>query len=78
MTHARHTARDRYARCSCDAGAYQFDQQQLGRKSVREHQRLGAAVAAAGEQFERAAVVGISLARAAARIATISLSGGTL
>jgi len=55
MTHARHTARDRYARCSCDAGAYQFDQQQLGRKSVREHQRLGAAVGRRGEQLKGAA-----------------------
>jgi len=48
-----------------EPGAHQLDQK-LGRKSVREHQRLGAAVRGGGEQFEGAATVGLgAVARAA-------------
>src|SRR5205807_8131321 len=41
--------------------------QQLGRKSVREHQRLGAAVGRGGEQLKGAATVGLGAAATAVR-----------
>jgi hypothetical protein len=41
---------------------------QLDREAVREHDRFGAAVAARGEQFERAAAVGLGVALAAYRL----------
>jgi len=41
-----------------EPGMHQIEQL-LGRKSVREHQRVSAAVGATGEQFERAAAVGL-------------------
>jgi hypothetical protein len=47
-----------------ESGAHQFDQQ-LGRKSVREHQRLGAAVGRGGEQLKGAATVGLGAAATA-------------
>jgi hypothetical protein len=47
-----------------EPGAYQLDQQ-LGRKSVREHQRLGAAVGRGGEQLKGAATVGLGAAATA-------------
>jgi hypothetical protein len=40
-----------------ESGAYEFDHL-LDREAVREHHRFGAAVAAGGEQFERAAAAG--------------------
>jgi hypothetical protein len=48
-------------------GAYQLDQQ-LGRKSVREHQRLGAAVGRGGEQLKGEATVGLGAAATAVRV----------
>jgi hypothetical protein len=44
-----------------EPGEHQLDQQ-LGRKSVREHERLGAAVGRGGEQFKGAATVGLGAA----------------
>src|SRR2546429_9936258 len=60
---ARDHALGRHAR---EPGADQLDQH-LDREAVREHDRLGAAIAAGCEQFERAAVGGgrVALARAA-------------
>jgi hypothetical protein len=45
---------------------------------MRQYDRLGAAVGGCGKQFERAAALGIALARAAARIAHHFSVRGTL
>jgi hypothetical protein len=53
--------------CGREPGEHQLDQQ-LGRKSVREHERLGAAVGRGGEQFKGAATVGLGAAATAVRV----------
>src|SRR5262245_53573696 len=50
-----------------EPGTDELDQH-LDRKSVREHQRLGAAVRGSGEQFEGAATVGLRAAMTAVRV----------
>src|SRR5262249_27019961 len=47
-------------------GAHQLEQQ-LGRKSIREHQRLAAAVRRGGEELKGAATVGLGAAAMAMR-----------
>ena len=52
--------------CADASSAHQLDQQ-LGRKSIRKHQRLGAAVRRGGEQLKGAATVGLRAVAAAVR-----------
>src|SRR5262249_19370879 len=49
-----------------EPSAHQLDQQ-LGRKSIREHQRFGAALRRRGEQLKGAATVGLGAAATAVR-----------
>src|SRR5262249_33064731 len=52
-------------RSACAGPARTSSDQQLGRKSIREHQRLGAAVRRGGEQLKGAATVGLRAVAAA-------------
>ena len=62
------TARDRALGVrGREPSAHQLEQQ-LGRKSVRKHQRLGAAVGRRGEQLKGAATVGLGAAAMAVRV----------
>jgi hypothetical protein len=64
---------DALGRCRREPGANKLGQLRDG-EAVRQHNRFGAAVAAGGEQFERAAAVGLGTAAEGSR----HLVGGLL